>query len=808
MLYEHSQSLSCGTSALGRHVTMGRLLALVILMLGIANPAYAKWPTTSWTLLEEPEEGLKQLFFDTAKQPEGERRLFAQKYKEHLEQASIWFQSMLFKAPRQLNDASRLEFKANERYLAYLKKDTSDIGSFQTDTGVMHMSTHPGFLKPKDSLDELFTASAVHELFHGIQKSNPAYLKYILSKPRGPEECDKGSEDAYPRADQWLTEGTASAVQIQHLERQHGYVYEHAFKGSPRATWVRYFDQPLDWGNLPPGSQSRDSRADGQSWKCGYGTWYFWYAVGNMLGSKDPHDGRRTAYLRYIFAQTGPWEKTALAMADEGLKQAALELNSLESYHGGFFSLYPQFVAQYLDRDSFYEKVENVVLATPSMYETTSSTADNPIEPMATRAWRVRIQLPRNETPMPYIVRFVLDSPEQSSLDGLHLIVDGKVIDRPINSSVLYSHTLRTDEGLLNAEGEQEYFVRVANVARHAAATRPANFTLRIEAEGFYGEKTSGPSNDAITGELAPGFEITGPGKHWTCSGGENARASFAIVTPDGHADQLERMLPQALKNIENDLNRVEREAQDTESAAELKRTQQKRKDFESELKSLLQDSGVSGNIARAANQIRRENETKILAKLYGTNAQGECSVLFSATLPGRQPATQKIAGPHFSLTVTPESTNDKLSELRGAVAVVDYSNIDSDNISQADIQRLAQQVQSLTAGPLGDFDEPDSDWISCSSNHDGCDAGELTLEHAAHNHVSGTFQFRVSRRNPGNERLEYADVAGFINVTSAQTQSDNSLLDFMSRGQGQVGDPFYLPGIEKLLQGGSLFTD
>lgn len=107
---------------------MGHLLALVILMLGIVNPAHAKWPTTSWTLLEEPDEGLKAKFFDTAKQPEGERKLIAQKYEEYLEHASVWFQSMSFKAPYQLNDANRLEFKGNERYLAYLRKNTSDDG--------------------------------------------------------------------------------------------------------------------------------------------------------------------------------------------------------------------------------------------------------------------------------------------------------------------------------------------------------------------------------------------------------------------------------------------------------------------------------------------------------------------------------------------------------------------------------------------------------------------------------------------------------------------------------------------------------
>lgn len=170
---------------------MGHLLALVVLMLVIVNPAHAKWPTTSWTVLEEPDEGLKSKFFDTAKQPEGERKLIAQKYEEDLEHASVWFQSMSFKAPYQLNDANRLEFKGNERYLAYLRKNTSAIGSFHFESA-MHISTYPGILRPKDSLDEFFTASAAHELFHGIQKADPAYLKYLHSKPRGPKDCEIG----------------------------------------------------------------------------------------------------------------------------------------------------------------------------------------------------------------------------------------------------------------------------------------------------------------------------------------------------------------------------------------------------------------------------------------------------------------------------------------------------------------------------------------------------------------------------------------------------------------------------------------
>lgn len=292
---------------------MRYVLTFVVLALGLAGPVYAKWPTTSWTVLEAPKDDLIGKVFNNAKQPEGERKLFAQKYQEDLEHASVWFQSLFFKAPRQLNEEDRFEFKGNERYLAYLKKDTSDIGSFQNDKGVMTLSTHPGFLKPKDSLEELFTAAAVHELFHGIQRANPGYLKYSSSKPPGPKECEVDKDGNHVRGNQWLTEGTAAAVQIQHLERKHGYVYDHAFNGSPRATWVRYFDQPLDWGNLPPEYRSPSPGVDQLSWKCTYGTWYFWYAVGNMLGSKDPQDWRRTAYLRYIFGQAGLWEGTGLA---------------------------------------------------------------------------------------------------------------------------------------------------------------------------------------------------------------------------------------------------------------------------------------------------------------------------------------------------------------------------------------------------------------------------------------------------------------------------------------------------------------
>ncbi|NYT60817.1 hypothetical protein H0A66_00540 [Alcaligenaceae bacterium] len=773
---------------------MRYLLALVVLMYGVGNPAHAKWPTTIWTVLEEKESWLG------AKQPEGERKLFAQKYEESLQHASLWFQSMSFKAPYQLNDKKRFDFKGDERYLAYLKTDTTDLSSTHSSLGYMRLSTPPSFLNPESSWDELFTAAAVHELFHGIQKANPEYYKYSSIKPLppGPKDCDDGE-----RGDEWLTEGSAAAVQVQYLERTRGYIYGHAFNGSPRSTWVRTFDQPLDWGSLPPEHRNTPVKTQHVSWYCSYGTWYFWYAVGNMLGSKDPQDWRRTAYLRYIFDQKGSWEATGLAMVDSGLKQAAQELDAINLYRGGLFSLYPQFVAQYLDVDRFYEKVEKATMTTPSQYETTSSLEGGAIDPMATRAWRFRVELPRNVTPMPYIVRFVLESPDQGSLDGLHLIVDSKVIDRPVDPDVPYSHTRRTDRDAPNDQGDLEYFVRIANVAQDAAATQPAEFVLRVEVEGFYGEKTSGPSNETIAGELAPGFEISGPDKYWTCSGGDDARASFTIVTPEGHANQLERALAQGLKNIENDLDRAELEAQGKALEAGLKLNQQERKKFESAMQSMLQTSGISANVEQAVGEIRRKNETFILANLHGTNAEGACNVLFSATLPGRQPAAQQIAGNHFSMTINPESINDVFTAVRDMAATLDLSEFDLDNMTEEQAERMANQFRQIS---LPELDLPVFNWTMCSGDRN-CDGGVLTLEHVKYDHLSGTFKFQVSRGNDKDESNEYANVTGFINITSSQTESDNSLLDFMSRGQ-RAGEPLYMPGIEKLLQGGAMFGE
>ena len=85
----------------------------------------------------------------------------------------------------------------------------------------------------------------------------------------------------------------ASAVQIRYLERARGVTFEHPYKNPQFAAWTRYFDHPVH--------QPRHSKLPTNStlsWYCGYGSWYFWYAMGDMLGDSDG-DGNPEAESRW-----------------------------------------------------------------------------------------------------------------------------------------------------------------------------------------------------------------------------------------------------------------------------------------------------------------------------------------------------------------------------------------------------------------------------------------------------------------------------------------------------------------------------
>src|SRR5690606_19152443 len=252
-----------------------------------------------------------------------------------------------------------------------------------------------------------------------------------------------------------------------------GVSWGHPFKGSSRAAWIRHFDQPLHKGARPHWA----STIKGASWACDYGTWYLWYAIGDMIGRNDRE---KVAYTQWLFIGTAPWDDGGIANVDAGLKAAAAAYDTIAAYRGGLYDLYPQFVAQYLTGDEFYGNIEEVTLGAPDLYRTTSSLSGGPLAPLATRAWRFRVNLPEDISSIPYNVRFTLDAADGTDRDDLHLIVDERVVHRPVDPTAPYADVQQT-----STDGAVEYLVRVANVAPMASSTADAEFSLRVEIDGF-----------------------------------------------------------------------------------------------------------------------------------------------------------------------------------------------------------------------------------------------------------------------------------------------------------------------------------
>ncbi len=764
---------------------MHAILATWVLGLVCAAPAWATWPTTQWTIEEEETTRLERIL--PSRLPEGKRLMMARKHTDMLRKASSWYQSMAFPAPRQIGENRKLELEEGERYLAYLKQDSSKISSGHADEdGTMYLSSNPGFLYPKTSFEHLMEAAAVHELFHAIQ-GNYALIRLSPGLPQpGPPECRATPFDSRTKKglaiEDWLTEGTAAYLQIRWLERTHGYQYGHPFKGSPRASWMRFFDQPLDWGSLPANLRNSAAKgeslisankAKGQSWWCSYGTWYFWYAMGEMLGSKQTIDRRRQTYLQYIFEQPGPLKKTGLAQVDAGLKAAGTAYDVISAYQGGLFTLYPLFVAHYLDDERFYEHLQEVALASPDLYKADSADSGGPLQPIASRAWLLRINLPEDSADsIPYNIRVVLETPDKARRESLHLIVDRTVVSPPADPTVLYSYTTQSKQWPRNENGQIELLVRVANVARDAAKTEETNFTLRVEVDGFYGKEPDSSWADRIGGQLPPGFEIRGPGALWNCTGGANARASFTLITPDAAATELERLPGQMQRNLENVLKQMETEFKErsdkgTANPLSLDEFKALRIQTEDRLASLLAGH-VGTTVEAGADKLRQKKDTTLSAQFTGQNDGEACHMMLRATLSGRAGGAQKVRGDAFSISAFPAQALGSMGKL-----------------------------QALAASG-------DSEWSVCDEKQYDCKkAPELILEHAEPNHLAGSFWFQVVRVDEHGEPLEYQPVFGHFNSTSTHTNQDSGLLEHLNRiTNTATGD---IPWIKRALPGGSI---
>ncbi|MGO1892605.1 MAG: hypothetical protein ACTH0Y_05420 [Luteimonas sp.] len=768
------------------------ILSLVVfaVVLGLAASAWAQsmksgsWPTTEWVVMEQmPQDlspGTNPLFADRYL-PSGERGELADKHRKMLEAASIWFQSMGFPAPLQVTRDRDLDVDPGEPYRALLRQDQAPIGSSHNSEGEMMLTSHPDFLPADTPMWGLMKASADHELYHAIQKS----MSPRITDAQRRQQNDTNPECRNDTDLDWLSEGTAAMVQIRRLEQTEGVSWGHPFTGSTRAAWVRVFDQPLYRGAIPFQHQvSKDRvRASGigteePSWACDYGTWYFWYAVGDMIARNDRE---KVAYTRYIFDTPRSFDDDGIDIVDRGLKRAANVYDAIGPYRGGLHDLYPQFVAQYLTEDRFYDKLKTVELGAPDRFFT-RDVKSGPLGRLATRAWRFRIHLPDNAPAIPYNVRFTLDAHAGTDRDDLHLIVDDKVIAQHVDPSVPYSTVMSTDRATQSADGVVEYLVRIANVAEAASETEEAHFSLQVEVDGFYGEdvpryEASSPTASelgAISGELAPGFYVRGPGP-WSCNGNDRSRAIFDLVTPDELGRDIERVFPQAEHSLDSMLDEAARmiKKMGGEAGMTLEQLAALRQQAEGQL---ADGRAQAGDIDARADEARDAQTTELAATFVGLDDRGQmCQVTLGATLAGRQGGAQVM-----------DMAIDQNRYPDGDAPTFDVE------VYTAGQLRALQSLQVFPGDPLRGWEictmtdterrDARDNAVSNGCPPVTCSAGELRLEQAEQGGIAGLFEFDVirwpERSGPGcRAPLARDKVVGHFNVSSTDDGFDDNSL-------------------------------
>lgn len=799
------------------------LSALTFSFTAPVSAAPSQWPTTEWVVLEEPPL-LPAAQLDA---PVDERAGIAAKHRQTLTAASHWYQLLGFPAPLQLTESGKLDARSGGAYLGVIKIDSSETGSSHYSDGWMRLTSHPEFLVADTPIWKLMEASAVHELYHAIQRGISLSIdnekkagRRFLPKCRKIDSQQQLRKHRITDLD-WLVEGSAAMVQIRWLEHKTGVRYGHPFKGSPRAAWVRHFDQSLSQGSLPlEHRKSRDvaSMKVPTSWACDYGTWYFWYAVGDLIGHTE---AQRVAYTTYLFKNSGAWELGGLSNVDNALQQAAKDYKASRRYRGGLYDLYPEFVAQYLTDDRFYGNIKTVELSTPGLYRTGSLDVNGQpgaIEPLAARAWRFRIKLPKETSPIPHNIRFTLQAHPGTDLDALHLIVGDRLYRQHQDNSKLdleipYTVTEHIDPATAADDGSVEYLVRVANVARDASKTVDAKYVLRVEVDGYYGidvtqEGLSTEGIDAIAGELAPGFSMRGPGP-WNCTGSDKSRAIFDFVTPEEQDLDIDRVMPglandtdSAMNNLEDMFKKMEQSGVSLDgliSREQLEAIRQQSEQAIASAKSMQQS-----RIDSAADEARQQQHATIGATFVGRGSDGECQMTLSALLAGHDGGAQVLSGasdednenktPGFGIMVYPSKA---LQVLRPTLS--DFGSAVEDPYNGWEACTMTDEEQRAAAADR-----------SCPAVI--CSAGQLTLEAAKQNQITGTFAFEVVRWGAddkldanGCRVLKGRDnVVGHFNVTSTDDgKEDNSLSGGLLEMTRMGGGGFMVPGAPILNFGG-----
>lgn len=506
--------------------TVGRLLCLLVAALlgfSISGSALAQdesWPTTKWQVMTDRKV---QAFNNK------EEKILIDFYEHEMGLASQWFQSIGFPPPlaqKSIDSSGRDVFVA--RLIPPAKDGSVDTGAYhesyskRSDSrqGRINLSRHIGFINPKDPTDHLMRAGMVHEMFHGIQAAMAPQNLYDWRYASAENKAGFSSCDSSDRGlDSWLWEGAAAFIQIAWLEDRYkiprwGHPFTDDYNG--RAVWMRHYDQGLDSPKISE-PMKNFGKVPFKEY-CGYGTWYFWYALGEFFsGDANPKskpspsltanekgeiNRRRFGYIKHIHEVPGPWEETGIEGVDKGLKNAVLQYEKEgimlpRSYRGGLYYFYPRFVAEYLNADGFFNEVTHVDLMDQSIYDVTSEEIGK-IDPNGARAWRINVKLPdaapdRMASAAPVAIRFGLFPIFGPMDEDLHLIIDDKVIPHP--ASLMFSdYIYRTDTSVearkWNPEkGSFEFFVRIANIAKKPEESESTSYRLLVEVDGYYGAK-------------------------------------------------------------------------------------------------------------------------------------------------------------------------------------------------------------------------------------------------------------------------------------------------------------------------------
>ena len=741
---------------------------LPFLALLVAAPVSAQWSLAPWSVR-----------ISTREVP-ADRAAWV---SETLVAAGTWYRDLGFRAPTLTRSADRYVVEVVGQVATKCEKELGSYNyvSLSLCSGMFRMPSgeliDPATVGRADLEAANRLSTPVHELFHAVQETTLA-----------PYEAEA-------EAHGWIVEGTATAAEYAWNQHLHG---DFGMTGRPDLSLP--LTSTLTANIYPLG--------------------HFWYRVGEML---VPRGASALAPLRFVFEQSAGWEEAGVAAVDAGLRAAAVHFGAPRAYANGLYDLVPRYLAEHTD-ERYFSTVPTLELDAPAVHD-----VEGTLLPLASTAMQVRVNVDEARLTVRGIpVRFTLEALDGGALgdarDPLHLVVGESVAGRPALASTPFTHVVQvfSDTTLL---------VRVANVAEEAAATGPAMFTLRVEAEGFYGEAVtdgaapslSAPRPDAARpdgdrlgesidagGALPPGFSVRGPGP-WACEGGGRSQAVFDLMTPDEVGRDLDRAVPEMVQDMEDMIDDVEvtlrrLERQGMAAGITPEQMAQLRQQMDTEMARARAEA--EPDIAAAADEARAERMTRLMATFVGQTGGTECQMTLNALLSGREGGAQILAGavdedlypedevPEFGVMVFPQAFLD------GMRAGVSSGSMATPGTLPAGLREAAEamggwEVCTMTAQEAAEEREmargSDCPAVTCT-------AGQLVLEEAAQGRIAGSFQFEVLRwpetSSSGCAVPEArGTVVGHFNVASTDDGYDDNSLAGVNLGSIRSGLVLIVPG-------------